>query len=128
MNFKHPSRVLIAVLALIIIGVVVGIVVLIGTSHHALTPEGKLQQDGYSQSPGITDNTDSDIGINSAGAAEFVSPGCETLPEWKTGIINLGFTGQITASCSDGFLVLYSPLGPSTLISFSEQLAQGDNS
>lgn len=107
---KHPSKALVAALAIILLGVAVGIVLLFGISHgRAYTPLQKLQHDGYSQAPGVADNSVSDIGINGSGQGEFVIQGCQAQGAFESAAQNQGVASTITVSCSQGYLVIDAP-------------------
>lgn len=119
---KHPSRAFLAILGVIIIGVTAGIVVLIGL--HAAPPETpiqKLNSDGYTQAPGVSDSSLSDIGVNSQGQAEWASAGCQAESGFKNEVKQLGYTGRITVSCSMGFLLVNAD-SSRDLVSFAAQI------
>ena len=119
---KHPSRAFLAILGVIIVGVTAGIVILIGLHNNPPeTPIQKLNSDGYTQAPGVSDSSLSDIGINSRGQAEWASMGCQSESGFKNEVKQLGYTGKVTVNCSMGFLVVDAG-NAQDLLAFAQQL------
>jgi hypothetical protein len=122
--FKHPAKAIAIGIIIILIGAIAGISALLlsGSSPKPpATPLQKLQHDGYSQAPGISNNSASDIGLNVAGRAEWASQGCAGESGFRQAITTLHDSGKISVNCSQGFLVVNADSG-TDLLNFAASL------
>jgi hypothetical protein len=122
--FKSPCKAILFGGIVILVGVIIGIIVVMvtgGSSSTPTTPLQKLQHDGYTQAPGITNPSASDIGINGAGQAEWASQGCQGENGFKEAILSLHDSGKVSVNCSQGFLVVNADT-TSDLLNFASSL------